>query len=296
MSTHHAGVWNLLGGVELPARASDFVPGAHIAAAHHPHQADVVGIALRRAGFEIRDTIVWRTSNGHYLITLARVPLDGTVARNVLTHGAGGLNIDACRVPLGDADKAASEAKNNHSRFNSGPREHKGIYGPDTTPRKDWSGDAGRFPTNLIFQHGPTCTVVGTATVKGDARATTHTPGTRPGGFLDVGADKGEGTPNARLYGDAQIAVFDCSPTCPVKDLDERSGERRAGVFPPARGASKTVNFGHTGPTEGGYRLMGDTGGASRYFPRFTDTQGVWAWLSVLVTPPNGSLHTHNCV
>lgn len=32
-------------------------------------------------------------------IILARKPLDGTVANNVLAHGTGGLNIDACRVP-----------------------------------------------------------------------------------------------------------------------------------------------------------------------------------------------------
>ena len=32
-------------------------------------------------------------------ILLCRKPLDGTVANNVLAHGVGGLNIDACRVP-----------------------------------------------------------------------------------------------------------------------------------------------------------------------------------------------------
>lgn len=31
-------------------------------------------------------------------ITVARKPLVGTVAENVLTHGTGGLNVDACRV------------------------------------------------------------------------------------------------------------------------------------------------------------------------------------------------------
>lgn len=37
-------------------------------------------------------------------VTLARKPLIGTVAENVLAHGAGGLNIDACRVePTGDS-------------------------------------------------------------------------------------------------------------------------------------------------------------------------------------------------
>ena len=34
----------------------------------------------------------------HEPIVLARKPLDGTVANNVLTHGVGGLNIDGCRV------------------------------------------------------------------------------------------------------------------------------------------------------------------------------------------------------
>src|SRR5699024_5627165 len=32
-------------------------------------------------------------------IILARKPLDGTVANNVLAHGVGGLNIEECRVP-----------------------------------------------------------------------------------------------------------------------------------------------------------------------------------------------------
>ena len=35
-------------------------------------------------------------------IILAQKPLDGTVANNVLAHGVGGLNIDACRVDNGD--------------------------------------------------------------------------------------------------------------------------------------------------------------------------------------------------
>jgi site-specific DNA-methyltransferase (adenine-specific) len=34
----------------------------------------------------------------HEPIVLARKPLDGTVANNVLTHGVGGINIDGCRV------------------------------------------------------------------------------------------------------------------------------------------------------------------------------------------------------
>lgn len=35
-------------------------------------------------------------------IVVARKPLAGTVAANVLEHGTGALNIDACRIPTGD--------------------------------------------------------------------------------------------------------------------------------------------------------------------------------------------------
>ena len=38
----------------------------------------------------------------HEPMVLARKPLIGTVANNVLTHGTGGLNIDASRVDAGD--------------------------------------------------------------------------------------------------------------------------------------------------------------------------------------------------
>lgn len=46
-------------------------------------------------------------------IVLARRPLDGTVAANVLAHGTGALNVDGCRIQhAGEADLATSLAKN----------------------------------------------------------------------------------------------------------------------------------------------------------------------------------------
>ncbi|QIN63128.1 DNA methylase [Caballeronia sp. SBC1] len=37
----------------------------------------------------------------HEPILMARKPLDGTLVHNVLTHGTGGINVDACRADLG---------------------------------------------------------------------------------------------------------------------------------------------------------------------------------------------------
>src|ERR1051325_6870423 len=44
----------------------------------------------------------WHTAlkPAHEPICLARKPLSGTVATNVMQYGTGGLNIDACRVPI----------------------------------------------------------------------------------------------------------------------------------------------------------------------------------------------------
>lgn len=41
-------------------------------------------------------------------IVLARKPLAGTVAANVLEHGTGGINVDGCRVGMSDADRDAA--------------------------------------------------------------------------------------------------------------------------------------------------------------------------------------------
>lgn len=78
------------------------------------------------------------------LWTLARKPLEGTVAANVLKHGTGGLHIDGCRVPT-------NEIITNHSR-GSESAVSKGKYGDSTAQdTHQTNGQAlGRFPANLI--------------------------------------------------------------------------------------------------------------------------------------------------
>jgi site-specific DNA-methyltransferase (adenine-specific) len=85
-------------------------------------------------------------------IILARKPLEGTVAENVLKHGVGGLNIDRCRIEFnGPDDERESKQKNRHADFDSGPRDNK-VFGADDRPRaNDGNYDApGRWPANVI--------------------------------------------------------------------------------------------------------------------------------------------------
>jgi hypothetical protein len=75
-------------------------------------------------------------------ITVARKPLVGTVAQNVLAHGTGGLNIDGCRV--------GTTPRTTHARGNvrGEPGE---IYGNGKgLPQVEYSGASARWPANLI--------------------------------------------------------------------------------------------------------------------------------------------------
>ena len=72
-------------------------------------------------------------------ITMARKPLVGTVAENVLAHGTGALNIDGCRV--------GTETRTNASK----PRaDRNGFVDGFVCGTKSQTHDHGRWPANLI--------------------------------------------------------------------------------------------------------------------------------------------------
>ena len=74
-------------------------------------------------------------------IILARKPLIGTVVKNVLTHGVGGVNIDAARFGSFTNTQPSGMARWNDYRHGEGKYE---------TEAKANVAE-GRFPTNLIF-------------------------------------------------------------------------------------------------------------------------------------------------
>lgn len=79
-------------------------------------------------------------------IVVARKPLVGTVAANVLEHGTGALNIDACRIPAGQdyRDKCASVVGLDSNRNGA-------AYGEWTGARTDSAREEGRWPTNVVL-------------------------------------------------------------------------------------------------------------------------------------------------
>ena len=144
-------------------------PGGHLLAFGGSRTYHRLACAIEDAGFEIRDQIMWVYGSGfpkslnvgkqpgceewegwgtalkpaHEPIVVARKPLVGTVAANVLEWGVGGMNIDGCRVGRADGDE--SHAGHRTATFGT----QNTLSGGDGSG--GWSqNDGGRWPANLI--------------------------------------------------------------------------------------------------------------------------------------------------
>jgi DNA modification methylase len=119
-------------------------------------------------------------------IVVARKPLAaGTVAANVLEHGAGALNIDGCRVATSPDDAQAMERANS-------PRSGRMRPGgsPIGTFERSMASGAldtkrGRWPSNVVWTHAPDCDpdgdcVAGCPVAELDAQAGIRTSGANP--------------------------------------------------------------------------------------------------------------------
>jgi hypothetical protein len=81
--------------------------------------------------------------------TLARKPLDGTVAENVLRWGVGCLNIDGCRYGYGDPAWPGPDSGENPGSVHAGDFGKQGIYGGGTRKVECGGHDLGRWPANV---------------------------------------------------------------------------------------------------------------------------------------------------
>lgn len=86
----------------------------------------------------------------HEPIVVARKPLAGTVAANVLAHGTGALNIDGCRVGFAsEADERESKDKNRHD-FGTAPGGNE-VYGDYSMVERVNYDPPGRWPANVVL-------------------------------------------------------------------------------------------------------------------------------------------------
>jgi len=149
-------------------------PGGHLLAFAGTRTQHRMAVNIEDAGFEIRDMIAWVYGSGfpksHNLkddwdgwgtalkpalepITLARKPLTGTVAANVIQHGTGALNVDGCRVGTTENLNGGAYCSGGNRQTLAGDERQgaaAGMFQPGKTVDADFTQPAGRWPANLI--------------------------------------------------------------------------------------------------------------------------------------------------
>jgi hypothetical protein len=212
------------------------------------------------------------------IIHLARKPLTGSVATNVLDHGAGALNINGTRISTGGEVVKAPQ---------SDPRNRGGVFGVELFPtdldvdtfRKaqrdsiERTNTLGRWPANLVLEHQPGCRLAGTTRIPSPTRKPTGKPVYPTDGPSMKWSPNSVADTTTRGHADADgkeaVAVWVCEPGCPVAALDEQSG---LGVSPKA-GRPKTTGTDFGMINDDGWEPKGsfiqgyaDAGGASRFY------------------------------
>jgi len=87
---------------------------------------------------------------------LCRKPLaEGTVASNVVKHGTGGLNIDACRIQADDHDKLVKNWTNRKTPSGFAGGLFDG--GEQSAEAQQQGAPTGRFPANVVLTHHDEC-------------------------------------------------------------------------------------------------------------------------------------------
>lgn len=96
----------------------------------------------------------WKTAGlkpAHEPITVFQKPRKGTYIQNIEKYGCGGMNIDACRVPISKTDIDMLNAKSSKKpTTNYSDRDDK-VYGSYAEDKAVPANELGRFPANVIM-------------------------------------------------------------------------------------------------------------------------------------------------
>lgn len=207
------------------------------------------------------------------LICVARRPLsEDTVARNVLAHGTGAINVDACRIggPAYTQEewnrKGSTGSHSNHIMQKSDGMREAYKEGKIPVP-------SGRWSANATFSHDERCSRVGTAKIRGiTGTAAGRMAGKESGVYGEYAGSERAGDPTGYVDEDGNEAVEEwaCVKGCPIRALDDQAGFLRRGKWNGQMGGA-TGEEQRAGGVYGSRRakpifLDGDSGYASRFF------------------------------
>ena len=206
----------------------------------------------------------------HEPIVLARKPLIGTVAANVLKYGTGALNIDASRI-AGVKPQVTQGVNSNPTSF-------------AVAKERRLSGDPneGRWPANVLLDEGAAAEL---DEQSGESKSSVQKGprGVRLGGFMDTGAGRGSSAPNGPQHGDtggASRFFYVAKPSRAERDLG-------CAELPAKSGGEATDREDDSKGTENPRAGVGRTGGARNYHPTVKPI-ALMRYLCRLITPPGG--------
>lgn len=269
-------------------------PGGHLLSFGGTRTYHRMACAIEDAGFEIRDQIGWlygsgfpKSHNGPWggtalkpawePIVLARKPLIGTVAANVLEHGTGALNVDACRIPVDDAAYAR-----NHSgdRGHAGTRESIDIGATNIRAGGGSASDLGRWPANIVHDGSDEVLQAFPLAPGAVAPVTGHEPTGHgfSGNVYGAPGTQGRQPSDRRDGGGSAARFFYCAKAdradrndglqgMPEKALNWSSGEQSPGTFQSPKTNRRSAN----------------------HHPTVKPTD-LMRWLCRLITPPGGTI------
>jgi site-specific DNA-methyltransferase (adenine-specific) len=207
----------------------------------------------------------------HEPIVLARKPLIGTVANNVLTHGTGGLNIDGCRV-------GSEVRKNNVNDFSNQSGNQFGNGQP--IAKLGESEVTGRFPANFIHDGSDEVLVLFPTSNGGAFPKKSNIP---TGLHYDGGWGAVDNGVRTEMGSGSAARFFYCAKTS-KKDRNEglEGFEVKAKIF---NGQSNTPAGNALGSVEDKF----STNPSANYHPTVKPTD-LMRYLVRLITPPNGTV------
>jgi DNA modification methylase len=244
-------------------------PGGHLLSFSGARTVDLLGLSIRLAGFEVRDSIHWIYGSGlpkstdisgaveHTVTSALGGPVAAARLRSRRRRGA------AAKVGAGDEllDQVAALAAAEARRWSGWATTLKPAHEPIVLARRPL--DTATVAQNTVV-HG-----VGALNVAGCRIAAA--PGTPPPGQAPGRWPANIVLSHPPLLDDCGYPVGDaceeqCVPHCPVAEIDRQSGHRVSRRTVRDHNGSTFFHFAPRGATAMGYD---DEGGASRYFPVF---------------------------
>jgi len=205
----------------------------------------------------------------HEPIVLARKPLDGTVADNVLTHSTGGINIDGCRVEAPDGVPQLD--KKNQDSINC---FGSGLNGSTSLGFRDFT--TGRFPANFIHDGSDEVLELFPETVGGARPAKAHKP---TGELYEGGWGPIRDGERIEFAGGSAARFFYCAKAS-KKDRNEGLDEMPSTM-------RKTMSGGEWVDADG--KLKNRPAATQNHHPTVKPTD-LMRYLCRLITPPNGTI------